>query len=186
MGNSGSNLFRGAKVKLTALNANDAPTIARWATDSDLLRLSDSVPAYPRSEAAVAERLEEQRKDESDYQFGIRLAESDELIGVLDLNGIEWQHRTGWLSISIGDRSKWGRGYGSEAMQLILAYAFQELNLHRIQLSVFEYNERAIALYEKLGFQREGVWREWGERDGRRFDIHLYGLLRPEWSGHVE
>ena len=186
MGNVGSNLFRGAKVELTALSANDAPTIARWATDSDLLRLSDSRPAYPSSEAALAERLEEQRKNETEYHFGIRLAKSDELIGVLDLNGIEWQHGTSWLSISIGDRSNWGRGYGYEAMQLILAYAFQELNLHRVQLSVFDYNERAIALYEKLGFQREGVWRAWGERDGRRFDIHLYGLLRPEWSGRAE
>jgi RimJ/RimL family protein N-acetyltransferase len=59
-----------------------------------------------------------------------------------------------------------------------------ELNLHRVQLTVFSYNERAIALYEKLGFQREGVYREFIQRDGRRYDMYLYGLLRREWKAN--
>ena len=63
-----------------------------------------------------------------------------------------------------------------------MRFAFDELNLHRVQLTVFSYNERAIALYEKLGFQREGVYREHLQRDGRRYDMYLYGLLRHEWE----
>ena len=74
-----------------------------------------------------------------------------------------------------------GRIYGAEALGLALQFAFQELNLHRVQLTVFSYNQRAIALYEKLGFQREGIFREHLERDGTRFDMYLYGILRPEW-----
>jgi RimJ/RimL family protein N-acetyltransferase len=87
-----------------------------------------------------------------------------------------------WLGIGIGDREQWGKGYGREAMELVLRYGFHELNLHRIQLTVFEYNERAIALYEKLGFRREGVYREFMQRDGKRYDMLLYGLLRREWE----
>ena len=67
-------------------------------------------------------------------------------------------------------------------MRLALKFAFDELNLHRVQLTVFAYNDRAIALYEKLGFQREGTFREFLHRDGARYDMYLYGLLRREWE----
>lgn len=177
-----ANLFRGASVQLTALSKDDASTIAGWTNDSEFLRLADSRPAFPRNEAAVVERLEEQRKAGDAFHFGIRLVDTEELIGNIGVEGIEWAHRTGWISIGIGDRTRWGKGYGYEAMQLVLGYAFRELNLHRVQLTVFDYNERAIALYEKMGFRREGVWREWGQRDGKRFDVYLYGLLSSEWG----
>jgi RimJ/RimL family protein N-acetyltransferase len=85
--------------------------------------------------------------------------------------------------MGFGDRQNWGKGYGTEAMRLALNFAFNELNLHRVQLSVFDYNERAIALYEKMGFVREGVYREYLQRDGKRYDMYLYGLLRREWPG---
>jgi RimJ/RimL family protein N-acetyltransferase len=84
--------------------------------------------------------------------------------------------------MGIGERDAWGQGYGTEALHLALQYAFDELNLHRITLTVIAYNERAIALYERAGFQREGVFREFGQRDGKRYDMYLYGLLRPEWE----
>lgn len=93
-----------------------------------------------------------------------------------------WTHQVGWVSVAFGDRANWGKGYGSEAMRVALAFAFHELNLHRVQLTVFSYNERAIALYEKLGFQRDGTLREFLQRDGRRYDMYLYGLLRREWE----
>jgi RimJ/RimL family protein N-acetyltransferase len=73
-------------------------------------------------------------------------------------------------------------------MALVLRFAFHEINLHRLQLTVFAYNERAIASYERLGFVREGVFREFINHDGRRYDMILYGLLRHEWearSSHV-
>ena len=74
------------------------------------------------------------------------------------------------VSIAIGEAKQWGKGYGYEVMQLVLRFAFDELNLHRVQL----------ALYEKLGFQREGVHREHLQRNGKRYDMYLYGLLRSE------
>jgi RimJ/RimL family protein N-acetyltransferase len=85
------------------------------------------------------------------------------------------------MSIAIGDRTNWGKGYGYEVAQLALAFAFDEINLHRVQATVFRYNERSIALFEKLGFRREGVYREFLQRDGKRHDMLLYGLLDREW-----
>lgn len=116
------------------------------------------------------------------FLFAIRLLDSDELIGYAELDGIMWAHQVSGVSIAIGDPKNWGKGYGYEAMQLVLRFAFDELNLHRVVLTVFSYNERAIALYEKLGFQREGVHREHLQRDGKRYDMYLYGLLHREWE----
>jgi RimJ/RimL family protein N-acetyltransferase len=68
-------------------------------------------------------------------------------------------------------------------MTLALDFAFKELNLHRIQLTVYSYNPRAIRMYEKLGFQLEGTYREFLLRDGQHYDMLLYGLLSHEWLG---
>ena len=116
------------------------------------------------------------------FLFAIRLLDDDDLIGYIELDGIMWTHQMGGVSITTGDPKNWGKGYGYEAMQVVLQFAFDELNLHRVQLTVFTYNARAIALYEKLCFQREGVYREHIYCDGKRHDMYLHGLLAEEWS----
>ena len=177
-----SDLFLGDKVRLSSLNRSDASVMARWHNGSKYQQLSNSLPAFPHGEDAIAERLEEQQKANNEYHFAIRLIDSDELIGTVSLNDIEWSNRVAWLSIGIGEIVNRGKGCGYESMQLALGYAFLELNLHRVQLTVFDYNESAIVLYEKLGFRREGIYREFGERLGHRYDMLLYGLLCNEWE----
>ena len=176
------NLWVGEHIRLTALTKEDMPQVARWFRDAGLLRLWNADAAKPASEAGLIKQLEEMDKRDNAFGFAIRPIEGEELLGYIELEGILWSHQVAWIAIGIGDRANWGRGYGREAMTLVLDFAFRELNLYRIQLSVFEYNDRAIALYEKLGFQREGVFREMLHRDGRRYDMYLYGLLRHEWE----
>jgi RimJ/RimL family protein N-acetyltransferase len=146
------------------------------------MRLGDANPARPRTADKHADWIEEANKDPYSYLFGIRLVDGDTLIGSMALDGIEWPHGVAWLGIGIGDPEYWGKGYGSEATALALRFGFWEANLYRIQLTVFDYNQRAIASYEKLGFVREGTYRQFLQRDGQRHDMHLYGLLRPEWE----
>lgn len=177
-----SNLLRGNLVWLTSLDRSAAPMIARWEQDSEFLRLLDASPARPRSEDEIAHWIDSERRSSNNFLFGIRLLENDDLIGWVELDGVLWTHQTCSLAIAIGNRSFWGRGYGADAMTLALQFAFHELNLHRIHITVFSYNQRAIALYENLGFQREGVYREYLHRDGQRYDMLLYGLLRREWD----
>jgi RimJ/RimL family protein N-acetyltransferase len=176
-------LLQGEQVWLGALNLSDAAVIARWENDSEFLRLMDSGPARPRSEAEIQRWLESAAKSRSDYTFGIRRVATDDLIGWAQLDGIDWIHRSTSLGIGIGPRQHWDAGYGTEAMRLLLGFAFDELNLHRVYLTAFSYNARAIHLYEKLGFTLEGRYREHLERDGQRHDMLLYGLLRHEWRG---
>lgn len=86
------------------------------------------------------------------------------------------------MGIGIGEREYWSKGYGTDAMNVILRFAFDELNLYRISLNVFEYNQRAIRSYEKVGFVVEGREREFLRRAGRRWDMIFMGLLREEWA----
>lgn len=181
-------LLYGERVRLTALTQGDVPTIARWYRDTALLRLFDAVAARPQSEAEIARRLEEWQQDENGFYFAIRPVDEseDNLLGLIELDGVLWPHGVCGISIAIGDRADWGQGYGYEAGELALAFAFHELNLHRVTATIFSYNERSRALVEKLGFRREGTFREFLERDGKRHDMLLYGLLRPEWKARQQ
>jgi len=179
------NILQGEMVRLTALNKDDLAAFTGWYEDAGFARLLDAVPAVPKSRDQWEKWLEEQQKDKDMFLFAIRPADGDSLLGFIELDGILWTHGCVWLGIGLGSREHWGRGLGREAMKLALKFAFHELNLHRVQLSVFSYNDRAIALYEKIGFTREGTLRELLHRDGQRYDMYIYGLLRGEWEDHL-
>ncbi len=178
-----NNLFYGERVRLTALRPDDVATVTRWYDDGDFARMFQSSPAFPRSEAAIRRWIEDaSRSSDHAYAFAIRLLYSDDMIGYIEIDEIRWNHRSAWLAIGIGDAAHRGKGYGYEAMLLVLRFVFHEINLHRVQLNVFSYNAHAQRLYERLGFQREGVWREALLRDGVYHDLILYGLLAHEWE----
>jgi RimJ/RimL family protein N-acetyltransferase len=177
-----SNLLRGEIVRLTAVNSQDLPAITRWWADADFLRLYNTAPAVPRNEDQLSRRFDLSQTSHEVFLFAIRLLENEDVIGLLEMDGIDWSNRTTFVSIGIGAPEHRGRGYGYDAMRVALRFAFHELNLRRVCLTVFSYNEPAIALYERLGFTREGTYREHIERDGRRYDMILFGLLRHEWQ----
>lgn len=173
-------MMQGKKIELTAVHEKDLPIISQWFADPDFLRLFDAVPAAPRSERHFKKWVEEETNEE--FRFAIRRKGSKDLIGFVEIDGILWNHRNAWIGIGIGETTNRKEGFGKEAMELTLAFCFHELNLDRVQLTVFEYNNEAIGLYEKLGFQKEGVYREFIKRDGRVYDMVLYGLLKKEWQ----
>jgi RimJ/RimL family protein N-acetyltransferase len=125
--------------------------------------------------------LEDGEQGKTNFLLGIRPLDRDKLLGLVELDGIIWPHGTSAVSIAIGEQAERGKGYGREAMALALDFAFRELNLHRVFLTVFSYNTAAMAMYEKLGFMHEGTHRQHLQRDGQRFDMLLYGMLRYEW-----
>lgn len=176
-------LFTGHKVRLSAIDPKqDAEHLARWSHDAGYMRLYGADPILPRTAQEFAKGLEKDLARKLDFWFLVRTLADDQPIGIASLDGIELPHREAWFSIGLGDRSYWGQGYGSDASQLMLAYGFRELNLHRISLTVFEYNQRAIRAYERLNFRHEGRARDFLLRDGRRWDMLFMGLLRHEWE----
>ena len=176
-------LFVGEKVRLTSFNKHDINHVERWYTDSDFLRRYDALPAVPQNHDQLEKNFQERIDDKNVYLFAIRPTDgkTDDLLGWLEVDGIIWAHRVCWISIAIGDSQQQGHGYGYDAMRLALNFIFGELNLYRVQLTVFDYNTPAIALYEKLGFTHEGTFRQFLQRDTARHDMRLYGLLADEW-----
>ncbi|MCX6093762.1 MAG: GNAT family protein [Candidatus Bipolaricaulota bacterium] len=178
-----ANWLAGRRLRLAALRKEDAPAMSAWSEDIGYLRLEDTNTAVPLSVERAEEEIDSLHNGFDSLTFGIRTLDDDRLIGSVGFFDIEWSNRVAWLGMGIGDRAFWGQGYGFEALSLALRYAFCEMNLYRLSLSAIADNARAIALYEKAGFKREGIFREYGERDGRRYDLVLYGLLRGEWPG---
>ncbi len=113
--------------------------------------------------------------------FALHLQSNDQLIGSCDVKVIDWPSRVGNLGIAIGEKSKWSKGYGTEAVGLLLRYGFGSLNLHRIQLEVFADNSGGIRCYEKCGFKHEGRRREADFFDGKYRDVLVMGILEGEW-----
>ncbi|WP_439951035.1 GNAT family N-acetyltransferase [Robertmurraya korlensis] len=173
------NLFKGNLVKLTSVRPEDAAIMATWEENSDYLRNLDTDIAYPHS---VAELEENKERSHNSAYFRLRTIEDDTLIGFVVIHSIEWNNRVGSLAIGIGDTNYQNKGFGSEALELILRYAFHELNLHRVGLDVIGYNGRAIRAYEKAGFVEEGRLRSAIYRDGNYSDRIIMGILRSEWE----
>jgi RimJ/RimL family protein N-acetyltransferase len=176
-----TNVFRGTLVCLTTVDIEkDSDCMARWFSDSEFQQLLDSGPSNLWTTAQVKEWIE--KNYDSLYMFSIHTIEDDRTIGHIDLSGIDWTAGNAWVGIGIGEREFWGKGYGREAMKLIMRYGFDQLNLKRISLTVFEYNQRAIKAYQKLGFREEGRLRQWMQRSDERYDLIHMGILREEWE----
>jgi RimJ/RimL family protein N-acetyltransferase len=178
-------LFKGELVRLTAEEPQVlAETFARWNRDSEYHRLLDNDPASQWSARQMKAWIEKDTQGDNPtagYFFQIRALAEDKLIGFIGLGGIRWPHGDAWVGIGIGERDYWGKGYGTDAMRIVLRYAFTELNLHRVTLDVFEYNPRGVRSYEKAGFKLEGRERGLVQREGRHYDAFCMGILRDEW-----
>lgn len=174
-------ILTGRLTRLTAVNSDTDPEIiARWSRDSQFWRLAHPIPAFPELPKNVKRELEERPSDRSG--FAIRTLNDDRLIGLIGLYTVFQPQREAFMGIQIGEREYWGKGYGTDALRVLLRYAFDELNLARVSLSVLEGNERAMRSYEKCGFKYEGRERQTWAYEGRRWDEVYMGLLREEWQ----
>lgn len=176
------NLLIGENVELNAVEDEDFMSIRNWFNDAYFLRFYDMIPAMPMSQEKVKSVLQYYDESENRFLFAIREKETGKIIGLAGFDDVLWSNGTATVFIGIGETVHQGRGFGKEAMKLLIDFGFNELNFYRIQLNVISYNEKAIKMYEKLGFVREGAYRQLIQRDGSRYDLYLYGLLKNEWS----
>jgi RimJ/RimL family protein N-acetyltransferase len=177
------NLFVGQLLRLAAPEEEDAAEFARWSQDAVYLRALDTDYARPLSARQFTARFgpQPEHDDPHGIEFRLRTLADNRLIGFVALHSIEWNNQAARLSIGIGEAAYRGKGYGRDALNLTLRYAFHELNLYRVGLDVIADNEPAIRAYERAGFRQEGAVRGAVLRDGRRHDLIMMGLLRDEW-----
>lgn len=170
------------RLRLRWLTGNDVPSLAAIFSDAEVCRYWSRPPL---ADFAAAEGLHEEIVRcflaRSLFQWGIAERGTDTVIGTCTLAALSPEHRRAELGFALA-RSAWGRGYMAEALPALLAFAFGELDLHRLEADVDPRNERSIRVLERLGFEREGHLRERYHVNGELQDAVLYGLLRPDWT----
>jgi RimJ/RimL family protein N-acetyltransferase len=177
-------VLTGKSVRLSAFDPEEmSKAWPRWYRNSEYFRLlfSSARPLYsPKAELKWMEE-EVGELSPANYFFAIRTLAEDKLIGELALEVVDWSGREAFVGLGIGETEYWSKGYGTDVMNVLLRFAFAEVNLKRVSLGVFAYNPRAVRSYEKAGFRHEGQMRQLLRREGRRWDNLYMGILREEW-----
>ncbi|MDR0531595.1 MAG: GNAT family N-acetyltransferase [Oscillospiraceae bacterium] len=173
--------IQGERIYLSPLDPANAELHARWINDFEVARW---VRQYGRAFGLPAEQdwADHIAKDSSNYCFVIVLRDGERPIGTVDLRDLEPLNRTATLGILIGEADCRGKGYGAEAIRLLLEYGFQWLNLHNIDLTVNSENARAIACYTKVGFREYGRRHEALFFNGHYVDIVRMEILAQNWA----
>lgn len=170
----------GEIIGIRPLLPTDAPTIRRYMTDPEVVHLLfEEDEGEPPGVFALALMIALNRMH-GRLEFGI-VERSGRLIGSVKLWRVSERNRTCMLTIFIGEKSRWGQGRGTDALRLILSLAFEELEMERVELHVFDFNPRAIRSYEKVGFVREGSRRNALVRADGYHNILVMGILRSEF-----
>jgi RimJ/RimL family protein N-acetyltransferase len=175
------NPFTGERIRLRELREEDLTELVAWWQDPDVMVTQTAGPYHPRPAEPIAEQVRTwNRTAGTDAGFTVGILSEGTVLGHVALFGADAHNRTATFAIIIGPPHQ-GRGYGAEATRLTVRYGFTELGLHRNQLVVTGFNERAIHTYAKAGFVEEGRDREAVFRAGKWHDQVRMGILDREW-----
>lgn len=175
-------LFESSRVTLRKMTIDDVSIYHKWRNDLEVMRTtSPSMDLYTLDSTEQFVNLVILGSDTSKSYIIVDKA-SDKPIGITSLIQIDYKNQNAECIIDIGEKNYWGQGYGTEALKLLLDYAFLEMNLHRVSLRAFSFNDKAVKMYEKIGFKHEGVSRQCIFRDGKWHDIIQMGMLQCEYK----
>lgn len=171
-------MLQGNLVRLRAPERGDLPTFVRWFNDPETTQfLLRGPPMSLEGEEQWYVDLE--KRDDS--VFCIETLEG-KLIGNIGIMHINWTDRSAEIGVMIGEKDHWGRGFGTDAITLLLRYMFEELSIERVSLYCDEKNIRAQRSYQKCGFRQEGKFRHHRFRNGDYIDDVIMSILREEWD----
>ena len=172
--------IEGRMVVLRRHAARNVSAFTRWYADPEVARLTRYQDGPMRPDE-VRRFFEARVAGAGSLALAIHLRGSDRLIGTCAFSQLDGDNGSALFHITIGEPDCWGRGYGTEATAMMLDHAFTTLGIHRVGLSVFAFNERAIRSYRKVGFVVEGRAREAIWREGRFHDEIQMSILDDEW-----
>jgi RimJ/RimL family protein N-acetyltransferase len=174
-----SRFLIGKRVYLRALGKEDLIYIRKWSNDHEIRKLTGEVVSM--SQADADKFLERVYSDNTREWFVIVVKENDRVIGETGLLRMFPAWRTTDISIIIGEKDAWGKGYGTEAILLLLDYAFRCLNFHRVAIGEVAFNEKAIHFWEKVGFKKEGIQRDGYYYNHKYHDFVMMSILEDEF-----
>ncbi len=170
----------GKKCLLRPLRKEDANVLADIMGEPEVMENISAV--FPVGESDLERWIEHLYRGYPPREVVFAIEVEGKVVGTVSLHDINWTSRHGTFSIVIWNTEYHGKGIGTEATSLMLRYAFEYLNLHRVKLEVYEYNEVGLHIYKKLGFVEEGRWRKQRYLKGKYYDVVLMGILREEWQ----
>jgi RimJ/RimL family protein N-acetyltransferase len=173
-------MLMGKLVNLRAVEPADYELLWRWVNMPEIMKYWGR-PGNTQSLAEVAEQERMQAARGNSAKFMVETRDG-RAIGQIDYYELDWQKRSAWVSILIADKEYWGGGYGTDAMRTLVRYLFRQLGLHRVSLNVHESNLRAQRSYQKVGFVREGVMRDWAYFDGQWMNAVLMSVLESDFA----
>jgi RimJ/RimL family protein N-acetyltransferase len=176
-------MLKGEKVVLRPNRRTDISLFLKWFNDPEVTQY---LALYlPMTEIAEEKWIEESSGTRADSDIHLVIEAWDksagQAIGTIGLHRINLKDRAANFGIAIGEKEFWSQGFGSDATRTLLRYGFEQLNLHRISSSVFDFNERSYRMHKKVGFQEEGRRRKAIFKNGQYHDLIEFGLLSDEW-----
>ncbi|MHA1521441.1 MAG: GNAT family N-acetyltransferase [Promethearchaeota archaeon] len=176
-------MLEGTRIRLVAPRKEFIPTFTKWMNDREILQYL--LMYKPMTLEAEEKWFAQVNTRDDSLLFSILTISSEEketLIGNVGIEFIDHRNGVGGLGIVIGKKAFWGQGYGTEALKLIIAYAFDTLNLQKMEIEVFSSNPRALACYKKVGFIQEGRKRRRFYIRGQYVDAIQLGMLKEEFQ----
>jgi len=172
-------ILKGKLITLRPITKADAPDMFAALSDKESMRLTGTQSSYKLEQVeAFCERIAN-ADDRVDY--AITLKDNPRYIGEVVLNNFDVDNRSASFRIALSNQKNFGKGYGSEATKLMLKHAFETLNLHRVELEVYDFNPRAKHVYEKQGFTQEGIKRDVLLWDGKYQNAIVMSILEDEY-----
>ena len=172
-------MIAGEHVILRAFERDDAERCYRWMNDPNIVRTLKS--RYPIAFQNEQEWLEgAMHPSGSDRHFAIERKDDRSHIGNASIQEIDWVSRTASFGLFIGEPTAWNRGFGTDAIRTLVRFAFEEMNLRKLRIAVFEYNDRARHVLEAQGFIEEGRLRREFYREGTYHDILILSIFRED------
>lgn len=167
------------RIYLRPVEVSDAQLFLKNTENEEIRYMTGTKKTFSLEQ--VQQHIKNVKKDPSRYDFAICLNANDQTIGELSILDIDEEDRKAAFRITLNTMELTGKGYGTEAIELVLKFVFEELKLNRLQLEVFSHNERGIRAYEKTGFKKEGVLREALNYDGVFSDEIIMAIIQKEY-----
>lgn len=174
-------MYIGKKVKLREYRKEDMILAQKFLNDAKVKRLMNPNIPFLYTYEDEEKWFQSQSAMNDLYNFAIETLEEKKYIGGCGINKLDWKNSVATIGIFIGNEDYWSKGYGSDALNILIKFIFEQMNIHKIKLGVYSYNKRAIKCYEKCGFKKEGVLREELFRDGKYHDVIIMGILKDEY-----
>lgn len=173
-------MYTGNLVNLREYRKEDVPMAQAYLNNPEIKRLlAPNIPFLYTLEDEY-KWYEGQSAMKDLYNFAIETKETGKYIGGCGINHLDWKNSTATIGIFIGDADYWGKGYGTDAMKVLIRFIFEQMNIHKIKLNVYAFNERAIKSYQKIGFVHEGTLRQEIFKDGKYHDEWVMGMFASE------